>query len=205
MKIWTVKAIALFTAVFGLMSISEVADAGILPIKVTVTPDGPNFRYTYGIMLTSDSKLTPGDYFTIYDFYGYIPGSISSDGLHPFTYSVSNVGTTPLGTVPFDDPNVPNLTFIYNGSTELNGQIGLGNFWALSPYNLTTEGAFTARSHRQVDSKVDSNITDTLVPSPDVPPPQVPEPATLTMLGLGLPLIGAVRYLRRRNPVPSVA
>ena len=39
----------------------------MLPVSATV-PDSGNFRYTYGLVLTSDSTLKTGDYFTIYDF-----------------------------------------------------------------------------------------------------------------------------------------
>ncbi len=177
------------------------AQAGLLPTSFQVDPDGSNFRFTYGVVLTSDSSLRTGDYFTIYDFAGFIPGSNHQPA--GFSFSSSLVGVTPEGLLPYDDPNIPNLTWTYTGPDTTFGQIGLGNFWAVSEYGDVSEGHFTARSHRSVDGKRDSNITDTQVPVP-MAPPAVPEPATLTLLGLSLPLVGVVRY-RRQRPSEDLA
>ena len=190
----------------GLVLTGPSAEAGLLPVQVSIQPDGENFRFTYNVVLTSDSKLEPGDFFTIYDFAGLIDGSnVQPDG---FTFSSSPAGQTPIGTVPTDDPGIPNLTWTYSGTTVLDGQIGLGNFSVISSLGLSQQGQFTARTHRQVDGQVDSNITEAAVPlgqsnePPDDggedPPPVVPEPATLALVGLGLPLVGAARYLRRK-------
>jgi hypothetical protein len=192
-RIWTATALG---AALVALTASAPADAGLLPVKVQLDPDGGNWRYTYGVVLTSDSYITAGDFFTIYDFAGFVPASNTQpDG---FTFSSTPTGKTPLGTTPFDDPRIPNLTWTYNGPTRMDGQVGLGNFTAISTIGETTEGNFTARTHRQVDDRIDSNITDTLVPMLEGGGPQVPEPATLTMFGLVLPVV-AGRYLRRRK------
>jgi len=188
---FTLSAVALC---LGLSA--STARAGLLPVSVTVTPESSNFRFTYAIVLPTDSQLRSGDYFTIYDFAGYQdgsavysppPGMDSSD----WSVNVANVGTTPALVLPTDNPGVPNLTWSYNGPTINTGQTGLGNFWAVSLYGETTDGPFTARTHRTSDGKIVSNITDTTVP---VPAPPVPEPTTLALAGLGLPLLA----LRRR-------
>lgn len=169
--------------------------AGLLPVSVSVTPAGGNYQWTYAIVLPSDSQLRSGDYFTIYDFGGLVAGSVQAPSGWNFT--VSNTGPTPDRLNPNDDPNLPNLYFQYTGPTLDAGQIGLGNFWAVSQYRSSTDSYFTAQTHRTSDGRVDSNITETTVP---VPTSQcVPEPTTLALAGLGLPLMTLARAWKRKR------
>ena len=180
------------------------AQGGLLPVSVSVTPESSKYRFTYAIVLPTDSQLRAGDYFTIYDFAGYQEGSAVyspspelMSSADDWTVVVQNVGSTPDLLLPGDDPSLPNLTWMYNGPTITTGQTGLGNFWAVSEYGETTDAPFTARTHRTSDGKFDSNITDTTVPVPVPPSPEIPEPTTLALTALGLPLL-ALRGLRRR-------
>jgi hypothetical protein len=169
--------------------------AGLLPVNPTITPDGGNFRYSYAVVLTSDSVVRSGDYFTVYDFQGLVGGSsIQPAG---FNFSSNVVGPTPSGTAPSDNPTISNVTWTYAGPDTVVGQTGLGNFMVVSNYGTTTNGVFTAHTHREVDGKPDSNITDTAVPVP-VATPQVPEPTTLVLLGAGIPLALMLGLYRRR-------
>jgi hypothetical protein len=170
------------------------AQAGLMPVSVTVTPEADNYRWTYAIVLPTDSQLQAGNYFTIYDFAGFVPGSAHMPAGWEFSYG--NIGPTPPGVVPTDDPDVPNLHWYYNGATITDGQTGLGNFWAISSYDGPVDSYFTARTNRTSDGHIDTNITTTTVP---VPGPQVPEPATLAMAGLGLPLVGFGVWARRHR------
>jgi len=186
-------------AAFAIVVVAGKADAGLLPVSATSTADNNNFRFTYGVVLTSDSTLKTGDYFTIYDFQGFVADSTTQP--NNFAFSVSKTGGTPPGTVPFDDPNIDNLTWTYTGAETLPGQQGLGNFSAIST-NLEsqTASAFTARTHRQFDGRIDSNITETLIPGSENPvTPGVPEPASLALVGIGVPLAGLFRYIRRKK------
>ena len=176
------------------------AAAGLLPTQWSVTPEDGNYRWTYAIVLPTDSQIRTGDYFTIYDFAGYVPGSNSQPG--DWTFTSQNLGPTPPDVVPMDDPAVPNVSWQYTGPTVTTGQIGLGNFWALSAYGQSADSFFTASTHRTSDGRTDNNITTTTVPVPVAVPP-VPEPATLALVGLGLPLAALLRRRKRAKNAPA--
>ena len=58
---------------------TPAARAGLIPNQVTVTPtSGGNYTWSYNVVVTSDVYVQPGDYFTIYDFAGAVPGSITA-------------------------------------------------------------------------------------------------------------------------------
>ena len=180
------------------LMIAAPTQAGLLPIQVTISPDGGNFQWAYSIVLPTNSQLTAGNYFTIYDFGGLVPGTITAPT--GWTSSVANVGPTPGMVNPVDNPNIPNLTFTYDGPTINTGQLGLGNFSAVSTYQNGTNSSLAAQTQRTSDGKGDQNITETTVPVPfsgGGGPPPVPEPTTLALAGLGLPVIALGRRLRR--------
>jgi hypothetical protein len=181
--------------------VATPAQGGLLPVRVSVLPDGGYYRFTYAIVLPSDAVLRPGDYFTIYDFDGLVPGSDRVGGTPYASYwsfSSSGAGPVPPGVLPPEDPSIPNLTWTYHGPVLGAAQTGLGNFWALSIYPDTKDSWFAARTG-VVNGRNDHNITPTTVPTPKAPPPPppVPEPAAWVLAAVGLPLLS---FWRRRSP-----
>ena len=176
--------------------VAAPAEAGLMPTKVSVTPEGPNQLWMDSVMLPSGSMLKTGDYFTIYDFAGLVEGSNNLPA--GWAFSSAAVGPTPDRLVPDDSAALLNLTWTYTGADFDPGQTGLGNFWAASEYGSSGDGFFTATTHVSTGTKTDSNITYTVVPVPA--PPAVPEPTTLILAGLGLPFAALARRVARRAP-----
>src|SRR5262249_22348318 len=112
-------------------------------------------------------------------------------------FDTQMTGPTPAGTGPSDDPSIVNITFKYVGEMPISGQQGLGNFSAISIHGDSTTSDFTSITHRQVDGRPEANITTTDVPVPGAVA-ESPEPATLSLVGLGLPFVGIGGWLRRR-------
>lgn len=178
---------------------ATAASAGIVPSQVTVAPEANNFRWTYAVVLPSDMKLQSGNFFTVYDFGGLVAGTIQAP--EGWTYTVSKTTTPPIGLRPNDDAAVDNITFTYNGEPIPSGQVGLGNFWAVSTEERSVTTEFTASNIQVSSGNADRNIVSTVAPAPAgvTPPTGVPEPATLALGALGLLPAGAARLLRKKK------
>jgi hypothetical protein len=188
-------------AAVGVLSLAAPARAGLLPINVSVLPEAGAYRWTYSVVVPTNQYVTSGDYFTVYDFEG-LTGSDSVTAPTGWTASVAKLGKTPGLTTPIDDPTKDNLTFTYTGDPVYGG-VGLGNFSAVSTENQVAEGSFTSHVHRSSDNKTEDSITFSSVPRPSTgggtPPTESPEPATLVILGMGLPALGLARVIRRKR------
>ncbi len=194
MKGSILKLCLLAIACVGLTS--STAHAGLLPTSVTVfTELSGTYRWQYAIVLPTDSQLRNGDYFTIYDFDGFVDGSQVAPSAD-WVFSSALLGPTPPKVLPIDDSSMLNLTWTYVGPTIDVGQIGLGNFMANSLYDDSKVGSFTSQSHRTSDGKLNTNVTTTDVPAPRGSS-NVPEPATLALAALGLPMLALARLRRK--------
>lgn len=192
---WIARLVLAGVAACGM---AGTATAGLLPVSVTITPDAGNYRWTYAIVLPTDMKLESGNYFTIYDFHGYVSGTEAAPTGWEFS-GANKIGPTPDRLKPSDDPGVVNLTWKYTGETIPTGQLGLGNFWAISKFGNQADSSFTSITKRTSDGLSDANVTDTIIPVSveTPPPPSVPEPATLALAALGLPIVGFARWRRK--------
>ncbi|MFN4258901.1 MAG: PEP-CTERM sorting domain-containing protein [Gemmataceae bacterium] len=188
------------------------AQAGIIPTGLTVTPNGGNYTYSYTFEIQSGTTVWPGSFFIIYDFQGYVPGTVVLPGVGwslddtvsftgPITYFQGSVSQT---LDPFDDPSIVNLRFNFDAP---------GNWPPLDgPLTITVavdstlpftggQASFSAFHRRTSDTLKDGNVTFIDVPGQIQ---HAPEPTTLVLLGAGLPLLGAFGVYRRRKAAATV-
>src|SRR5262245_3502977 len=100
------------------LTAGSAAHAGMIA-ESSVTPFGSQFMWTYNVEVTNKTHFKPGDYFTIYDFQGALPGSVTA----PAGWDVSVSDTTKLAgnqTTPNDSASFPNYTFTWNGTGSLH-------------------------------------------------------------------------------------
>ena len=198
----------------GLAVAAPPARAGMIA-SANVDTFGTNFLWTYHVSVQDKVHVQPGDYFTIYDYQGAVSGS---DSAPPFwNLSIANsTGILGSRTTPNDDAHLPNYTWTYAGSSDLPSGWA-GDFSLVSKFHdaASSDFSFVAVAHRNDNNRPYQNITSVEVPVPvgepppppgdgnpppggGNPPPGAPEPATLVMLGCGLPILGLLKLRRRK-------
>lgn len=161
--------------------------------------------YSYTASLHDDAMLTADqsehdEYFTLYDFNGYIGGSAAAPGSGLWTISEQNSGVTPsdIRGENFDDPSVVNVTFTYIGNADVAGGSDLGTFTLRSQYGPAVKtGRFTSQATHTNSPLWVQNTGHVDVPVPfrsDVEP--IPEPMTMALIGSGLAGLGLFRRFR---------
>jgi hypothetical protein len=179
----------LLCAGFANATITPVLDAG------NPTVDGGNFLWTYNIDLSADEQLAPSNsFFTIYDFVGYVGGTISAPT--GWDATVQLVGPTPSSVSPTDSASIENLVFTYVGAVSTGPQT-IDGFSAVSSDNtMNANGAFSYQAQKT------SNLTapDQGLGPIDVPATATPEPASVGLLGgalLGLAVLTRRKFARQ--------
>jgi hypothetical protein len=184
----------------GLVTIGAtvlVARGDIIP---TLNPTFPaatvgGYTWNYATNVTVDQMVNTGDFFTVYDFGTFNPGS----NMQPagWTFSSSLVGTTPALVNPTDNPSLLNLTWTYTGTTPINGSAALGNFSVIAATNQLSSANFAAEATRSTGpnagTKVD-NVGRVSVPIPEMSALM----PIISVCAAGL-LSAVPAYLRRRK------
>jgi hypothetical protein len=159
-------------SILGLIAIGVsimAAHGDIIPTLSNTTATAGGFTWNYGVNVTVDQMVMPGDFFTIYDFGAFTAGS----NLQPmgWTFSSSLLGTNPSLVTPTDNPNLLNLTWRYTGQTPINGAAALGIFSVIAATNQLGTSSFAAEATRNsgpnAGTKVD-NIGQISVPIPEM-------------------------------------
>jgi len=186
-------------AAFGL---ATAANASIIPVLSSVSDDGMGaFEFKYDGTLAGDQGLIPGSELIIFDFAGYVPGSIS-----PGIYGADVDAFVELSSAippPFlmiDSPLIPNLVFRWKGAPfNASGgpfpDVDFSGLTASSIYGSAKVGGFSALA--VVNNGKAGGLLTFNSGFVGVPNAVVPEPAAWAMLILGFGGAGAM--LRRRR------
>jgi hypothetical protein len=196
----------------GLLAVAA-ANATITPDLLVVSPTGPyctpgpgsNCTYEYEAYLPNKHYIESGDYFTIYDFAGYVVGSIASASpLWTGSAQLTGVNTVdPVVTIP-DNDTIYNLTWTYNGTRVDAGPAGItfDGFTAASELNGVAPGWYAAQTGKNTGVTV-GDTPDANGGRVDVPGPgpggenPVPEPMSMMLIGGGLSALGMLRLRKK--------
>lgn len=174
-----------------------MARADIIPTFSSTAPVGSNFTWNYSSNLTVDQQINPGNFFTIYDFGAFVPGSNTQPA--NWTFSSSLLGITPSLVTPADNASILNLTWTYNGTTPITATGALGIFSIVSKTNQLRTADFAAEATRSTGPNAGTKIDN--VGSISVPVPEMS--ALLPILSVcGASLLSlAPSFLRRRHAI----
>src|SRR4051794_23590854 len=114
------------TVVGGLVLLALASGQAHAGFTVSLDPGSPTgagpYTYSYTATIPVGDQIAAGDFFRIYDFNGYVDGSITAPA--GWTPSVALVNATPPPNVFLshaDDPTIPNLVFTYTGAAPIPG------------------------------------------------------------------------------------
>jgi len=189
------KGVLAVLVTFAIAGITGNAFANtITPTSSPVITGAGPYTWTYSVNLTGNSTINTGDYFAIFDFFGFVAASNTQPAGWTFSSSPTTVCPAGVGGVctSFDDPGVVNLTWTWTGAPITNVDLvegtPLGSFAAVSTSNIPRNDWFISQDDdNQTGTPNEGSAGNTNVPTP------TPEPTSLLLLGSGLAALGLVR------------
>jgi hypothetical protein len=197
------------------LCVAGAAHASITPLLTSIAPDGSNFVFSYDATLSGDEGLTTGSQLVIFDFAGYVAGSISAPsadiatsvvGTANFNTGAGGVQVNPLFT---DDPNIPDLVFTYIGP---DFQTSGGPFASIVFAGLSASSTFGGLALDGFSSRAISNSGVGTVGTASfnngavgVAAAALPEPTSWSLLIVGFGGAGGLLRARRRRTAQSFA
>ena len=171
----------------------RTAHCAIIPSFDSATAFGNNSVWNYTINVPALTQVETGDFFTIYDFGNFIPGSNSQ----PVGWALTAlpVGITPGQTLPTDNPTALNLTWTYDGPTITGPSLDIGTFrvTVVGPVSPLGISQFASQSTLAAGPDAGSKLQNIgAIPVP------IPEPGTATLLAIGVAFLGRSIFRRRK-------
>jgi hypothetical protein len=207
----------LLLATGAVLCLSGAAHASITPTLVSINPDGSDFMFTYNVTLSGDQGVTDGSQLVIFDFAGFVPGSIVSPSSlitvsTPMTANFNvAAGGVQLNPMFNDDPNIPDLVFTYTGPDfdTTGGPFAptTVSFTVVSTLGGMTTDGFSSRaiSNSGMGTTGTDSFNNGAVGVAAAVAAGAPEPASWALLIMGFGGVGSLIRGRRRRTVQSFA
>ena len=195
----------------SLLASATGASAAVIPTLTSITNNGGDYTFSYEGTLSGDAGLISGNRLVIFDFVGYVTGSVSSP--YAALAASTELVSTGLLTIPgeIDNPNIPNLVFTYTGApfNASSGPFAPVDFSGLSARSIYGAQGVDTFAAITVKNNPNGRPGGTGTPIYDagfitVPARgAIPEPATWAMMLTGFGGAGVLLRRRRRLAVAA--